>query len=178
MTKHAFTQDTRRMLAVFGPALKIIEAKTALRTTIMPRHSKNATPGNGMCCAIAKALGGADVAVLRTFTFIREAGATYVTKYQNGADAEAFTSMFDKGMVMTKPIDVVFLPVPVTHRKANLAKRHQRRKSEAARLGYTPRAYRKPSVKTATIVIAKGRSRIAVHDKSQRCATRYNNMAA
>lgn len=170
----ASTSDSNRLKRAFGPNLPIVEATVALRFTVLHKHFKGSVAKNALCCAIANALGGTDVAVLRTYTFIRSVykGKDVVMKYQNGAAANAFIQMFDAGMRVTKPVPVVLLPVPETHRAASLAKRHQRR--VAAKVdGEFVRAYRKPSLKVGKVVIAHGTQRVVVVDKSHRCATRY-----
>lgn len=136
------TSDSEYLARVFGPGLAVIEAVNAKRATVLPAHMKGALPESAICCGIAKALGGADVAIFRTCSYVKERMASkwVVTRYKNGDDAQSFIRLFDKatgrgkpGIKLTAPVSITLLPVPPSQLKAAMAKRgKQRRRAKNA----------------------------------------------
>lgn len=169
------TSASTRLKRVFGADLEIVEPRTPFAVTIYPKHAKKGVPGMAACCAIAKACGNANVAILQTATYIQV--GRKVHKYQNGEDAGAFIKMFDKQGVtikLDKPMRVTFLPVAPSHRKAACRKRHETLKARIA-AGIKPRAYKKPTAaKGSKVHIYSARlQRTIVADYHGRCATRW-----
>lgn len=180
-TKTYTTSDYQKLAVIFGPNIPIIEATLPLRLEVMPHHANGAVESDGLCCVLAKALGGASVAVLRCKTYIlTERGRkTVVMKYSNGESAAAFIQLFDRGVRLTKSLLVEFLPIPPTHKRVFLQARHRERMVEKGTTGKVTRAYTKPSTRVIQHVeVQRGRRRVLITDGSYRCAVRYKALAA
>jgi hypothetical protein len=164
------------MKRVFGAETKIMDAKIAMKLLILPQHTAKGKKDSAVCCGIAQALGGKDVAVLRTTTYVKEGNV--VRKYKNGEDAMAYIKLFDHGgLKMTQPMQITLLPVPPSHTRAAYLKRRAALKKRIAS-GKPPRAYAKPTMaKGSKVRIYQPTThRTVLVDGKNRCAVRYQTL--
>ncbi len=168
--KYHSTSDSNQLKRIFGANMPLLDATVNLKITVKPSDLKGAKPKSAVCCGIAKAAGGTDVAIFRSIAYFKEQEGrrTVIRKYANGEDARAFIRMFDgtrNGFKLAAPMTVTFLPVPPSHTQKAMAQRHAQKRV----------TYSKTSKRAKTVTVNRGK-RMVILDRSRNCAARYQEV--